>query len=158
MSHYSLSCRSSTFKHRSPEKKNCSGNSLRGQSRILWVRGEKRHMKVQLNTSMAWTKRPEVIGRVLVCSQFKDELRIPRWVKKESAGRGVHPSHPAGVLGSSRLSGACSQLSIALHCLSNSAEPGCHTLRERRTVQPCSALALTFFFRFSVSSFGVLYC
>lgn len=107
MSHYSLSCHSSTFKHRSPEKKNCSGSSLGGQKQdSVGARREEaqeRLFLVQLNTSMGCTKRPEVIGHVLVCSQFKDELRIPRWVKKESAGRCVHPSRPVGVLGSSRL-------------------------------------------------------
>lgn len=56
------------------------------------------------------------------------------------------------------LTGACSQLSIVLHCLSSSAGPGCLTLQERWMVQPCSVSAPRFFCRFSFSSFGVLYC
>lgn len=114
---------------------------------------------VQLSTSMAWAKWPEAIARVLVCYQGKDELRAPRWVRKESAQRGVHPSHPAGVLSSSRQVWCLVELaaSSALSCIV-SAVPGCHTLQEKPMVQPCSAFAPRFFFRFSFFSFGVLYC
>lgn len=132
------------------------------KSKMLWVWGEQRQGAFSWS-SMAWTKQPEVIGCVLVRYQLKDELRIPRWVKKERAQGGVYPSHPAGVLGSWRLmlvvlSGACSQLSIVLVCLSSSAGPGCHALRDRRVAQPWSAFAPRCFFRVSISSFGILYC
>lgn len=96
-------------------------------------------------------------ARVLVRYQLKDELRIPRCVKKESAQGGVQPSHPAGVLSSSRLVWCLVELaaSSALSCIVSATEQVLGvTLQERRVVQPCSAFAPRFFF----FSFGVLYC
>lgn len=88
-------------------RKNSSGSSLGGQKQdSVGARREEaqeRLFLVHLNTSMAWTKQPEAISHLLVCSQLKGKLRIPRWVEKESAQGAVHPSHLAGVLSSSRL-------------------------------------------------------
>lgn len=137
------------------------------KSKILWVWGEQRCRNslflVWLDTSMAWTRQPEVIGHVLVCCEFEDEVKIPRWVKKEGAQGGVHPSHPAGVLSSWRPVWWCLVGLAASSALPCSVSATWQVLDVSHSVgatmaQTCSVFAPRFFFRLSISSFGVLYC